>query len=262
MVLGPALRRVGVIGGLQLLGADDGQRVTDHIAGEHIKGHVGEQIAAGEHLLMPRLVVLGPAEGLLDPVELRRPLLQRRIRMLIQPRLEGVDGAEGAQLLDEVIAMLRQELGGMVTEEIRRIGLAQQLHGLGMDLRQIGAQPRIVRYRLAADRQIPLQPVSQLVGVYGDVIGGAVAVGKDKGHPVGRAQHIAETHTGNFIGRACHVQQVVADHLIEKFPSLGAERVVHPVGCLGQPLRRHRHGVALREHQRPVIGSQHIHAQT
>ena len=163
--------------------------------------------------------------------------------MLIQPRLKGVDGAEGAHLLDEVIAVLRQELGSVVPEEIPGVGLGQQLHGLGVDLRQVRTQARIVRHRLAADGEIPLEPVAQLVGVYGDVAGGAVAVGKDEGHPVGGSQ------------------QVVADHLVEKRTCLRAEAVIHPAGGPGQLLRRHRHGVALREHQGPVIGHQRVHPQ-
>ena len=97
----------------------------------------------------------------------------------------------------------------MVAEEVPGVGLGQQLHGLGVDLRQVRTQARIVRHRLAADGEIPLEPVAQLVGVYGDVTGGAVAVGKDEGHPVGGTQHVAEAHAGNFIGRAGHVQQVV-----------------------------------------------------
>ena len=149
----------------------------------------------------------------------------------------------------------------MVPEEIPGVGLGQQLHGLGVDLRQVRTQARIVRHRLAADGQIPLEPVAQLVGVYGDVTGGAVAVGKDEGHPVGSAQHVAEAHAGNFIGRAGHVQQVVADHLVEKLPCLRAQGMVHPVGGLRQLLRRHGDGVALREHQRPVIGQQRLHPQ-
>ena len=42
--------------------------------------------------------------------------------MLIEPRLKDVDGAEGAQLLDEVIAVLRQELPGVVAEEVPGVG--------------------------------------------------------------------------------------------------------------------------------------------
>ena len=42
VIPGPAVCGVGVIGGLQLLGADDGQGVADDIPGGHIQGHVGE----------------------------------------------------------------------------------------------------------------------------------------------------------------------------------------------------------------------------
>ena len=96
VIPGPTVCGVGVIGSLQLLGADNGQSVAYHIPGEHVQGHIGEQVAAGEHLLPPGAVVLGPAEGLLRAVELLCPLGQRGVRMLIQPRLKGVDGAEGA----------------------------------------------------------------------------------------------------------------------------------------------------------------------
>ena len=88
VIPGPAVCGVGVIGSLQLLGADDGQSVAYHIPGEHVQGHIGEQVAAGEHLLPPGLVVPGPAEGLLNAVELLCPLGQRGVRMLIQPRLK------------------------------------------------------------------------------------------------------------------------------------------------------------------------------
>ena len=181
--------------------------------------------------------------------------------MLIEPRLEGVDGAEGAQLLDEVVAVLRQELGGVIAEEVPCVGAGQQLHGLGMDLRQIGTQAHIVRQGLAAVGEVALKAVAQLVGIDGDIGAGAVAVGEDEGHPAGGAQHIAEAHAGNFIGGAGHVQQVVADHLVEEVSRLRAQGMVHPAGGLGQFLRRHGDGVALREHQRPVTGQQCFHPQ-
>lgn len=42
VIPGPTVCGVGVIGSLQLLGADDGQGVADDIPGGHIQGHVGE----------------------------------------------------------------------------------------------------------------------------------------------------------------------------------------------------------------------------
>ena len=103
--------------------------------------------------------------------------------------------------------------------------------------------------------------MAQLVSIYGDVAGGAGAVGEDEGHPVRLGQLLAEAHAGDLVGRGGHVQQLAADHLVEEFPGLGAQGVVHPPGGPGQLILGHRHGVALREHQGPVVGHQHIHAQ-
>ena len=94
-----------------------------------------------------------------------------------------------------------------------------------MDLRQIWTQPHIVRQRLAAVGEVALKAVAQLMGIDGDVGAGAVAVGEDEGHPAGGAQHIAEAHAGDFIGGACHVQQVVADHLVEEMSRLRTQGV-------------------------------------
>ena len=156
--------------------------------------------------------------------------------MLIEPGLEGVDGAEGAKLLDEAVAVLRAELAGLIAEEIPGVGQAEKLHGIGMDLRQIGAEAHIIRGRLGADGKIALQPMAQLMGIDRHIAGGAVAVGKDEGHLIGRTQHIAEAHAGDLVGRALHIQHPVADHLVEKRPGLRAQRVIHPVGGTGKLL--------------------------
>ena len=76
------------------------------------------------------------------------------------------------------------------------VGLGQQLHGLGVDLRQVGAEADIVRHRLGLGGEIALEAVAQLVGIYGDVAGGAGAVGKNEGHPVRLGQLLAEAHAG------------------------------------------------------------------
>ena len=130
-----------------------------------------------------------------------------------------------------------------------------------MDLGEVRAEADIVRHRLGLGGEIALEAVAQLVGIYGDVAGGAGAVGKNEGHPVRLGQLLAEAHAGDLVGRSGHVQQLTADHLVEEFPGLGAQGVVHPPGGPGQLILGHRHGVALREHQGPVVGHQHIHAQ-
>ena len=76
------------------------------------------------------------------------------------------------------------------------VGQGQQLHGLGVDLGEVRAEADIVRHRLGLGGEIALEAVAQLVGIYGDVAGGAGAVGKNEGHPVRLGQLLAEAHAG------------------------------------------------------------------
>ena len=205
----------------ELHGADGGKRVVYvvHRAEENVGLVVPHPAAAHEFVL--RIVGAPGHIFLFQLAPFKRAFTRGEPGVGIADVLEFVhrnaEGDKGHSLLQMAVTVFI----GIRAEEAFGIGVAELLHGHGMNLGYVGRFAVIIADGLGAHGFVPGEGVAHFVGEHLGIEGGVVEAGENKRRAVfGQIGHIAG---GCLSGAVFQVEKPVLYHKVDKFRRFGGK---------------------------------------
>ena len=188
-------------------------------------------------------------------------LLRRQVLIFVHPVLEFVDHAAVGNKVQAVLAVGQFVFRSVLAEEILVVILGQEFHAHGVTLAGLDGRLMEIRIDVGMHGTVKCKGVAGLVGQNIHVIRGAVEVGENKRHLVGRERGAVATGCLAVTGE--NVEHLAVEHGLDEFPGLRAEILIHGLARSKDLLRRSlRLGVAVGEAELIVVDAQSIHADT